>query len=103
MLEEERLHNEIRVAQATTTTTSARALRLQKQRDFLQQRALGMLRRGLKSLDELDVAKEKERKEQEEKEKSELEKRIAKASSAFPASSLVASNTALAELLAIVP
>ena len=69
----------------------------------LKTRTRNILRRGFKSLDELDTTKEKERKEQEEKEKSKLEKRIAKASPAFPASSLVASNTALAKLLAMVP
>jgi hypothetical protein len=40
---------------------AARLARLQKQHKFLKSRARDMLRRGLKSLDKLDKAKERER------------------------------------------
>jgi hypothetical protein len=44
---------------------AARLARLRKQRKFLKSRARDMLRRGLKSLDELDKAEERERLEAE--------------------------------------
>jgi hypothetical protein len=44
---------------------AARLTRLRKQRKFLKSRARDMLRQGLKSLDELDKAEERERLEAE--------------------------------------
>jgi hypothetical protein len=40
--------------------TLAKLLRLNKQEEFLQTRSIAMLQRSLKTLDELDAAKEKE-------------------------------------------
>lgn len=41
--------------------TTSKLLRLQKQREFFQDRASEMIRRGLKTMDELDAAEEEER------------------------------------------
>jgi adenine-specific DNA glycosylase len=63
--EEERLNAEEAKATATMIKTLARLARLQKQKRLLRSRARDMLRRGLKTLDELDEAEEKERLEAE--------------------------------------
>ena len=63
--EEERLNTEEAKATATMIETSARLARLQKQKKLLRSRARDMLRRGLKTLDELDAAEEAERLERE--------------------------------------
>ena len=57
--------------------TTTKLLRLQKHKKFLRKRAGEMLRRGLKTMDELDEAEEKERKDKEEAERRELEARAA--------------------------
>jgi len=67
--EEERLSSEEAKATATAAEAMARLSRLQKQKKFLRSRAKDMLRRGLKTLDELDAAEEKERLEKEEMER----------------------------------
>ena len=47
----------------------AKILRLEKQKALLKERAKEMSRRGLKFLEELDAAEEKERQEKEEQER----------------------------------
>jgi hypothetical protein len=54
---------------AEEEATTAKLLRLQRQRKFLRKRAREMLRRGLKTMDELDEAEEKERQEKENSER----------------------------------
>jgi hypothetical protein len=64
-LEEERLKNELLRVQQLAAEMSARAVRLQKQRDALQSKALRMMRLGLQTLDELDAQEEKEKEEKD--------------------------------------
>lgn len=59
--EEDRLEAEILRTQQVLAENSAKAARLFKQRTQLRSRAREMLRRGLKTLDELDAVEEKER------------------------------------------
>jgi hypothetical protein len=64
--------------------TLAKLLRLRKQRKFLRTRGKEMLRRGLQTLDELDMVEEQERQEADRKEKAleeELREQQARASS----------------------
>jgi hypothetical protein len=60
---ETRLDAETEKAEAAMTEVMARLTRLRKQRKFLKRRGAEMLRRGLKSMDELEEVEEKERKE----------------------------------------
>lgn len=59
--EEQRIENEREV-------TLARLLRLDKQQQFLKRRGREMLKRGLKTLDELDAEEERERQKVAEQE-----------------------------------
>jgi hypothetical protein len=63
--EEKRLTNEWRETQERLLEMQAKLLRLDKQRELFRTRAAEMLRRGLKSIAELDEAEEKERLEEE--------------------------------------
>ncbi len=67
--EEERIEREEAEASAAASAALAKLQRLQKQKRFLKNRAGEMLRRGLKTLDELDEAEEREREEEERKQK----------------------------------
>ena len=59
--EEERLRSETRATRDTVATALARLNRLEQQQDLLKTRGAEMLRRGLKTLDELDAAEARER------------------------------------------
>jgi hypothetical protein len=74
-LEEKRLKEERQIALQTIAAASARLARLEKQQEFVRKRAGDMLRRGLKTLDELEAQEEKEKQEKEEREREEREKR----------------------------
>ena len=74
----------------------AKLLRLDRQEQFLEDREKEMLRRGLRSLDELDAAEEEERLEKERKEKEEVEQRGREAQAATSAASVDASSDPLA-------
>ena len=73
--EKERLSSEWR-------STQAKLLRLDRQREFLEKRAGELIRRGLKTMDELDEAEEKEKQEQERA--TALAEQAAKDAEAFP-------------------
>lgn len=62
--EEERLEREVAAAIQQAQEAFARQLRLMKQQKLLKTRASEMLRRGLKTLDQLDEVEEKERLQQ---------------------------------------
>lgn len=68
-LEEERLKFERDTAFEAAMAGLARVRELELRQQELRERGMEMLRRGLKTLDELDEAEEKERREAEEKEK----------------------------------
>lgn len=63
--EEERLEREVAAAIQQAQEAFARQLRLMKQQKLLKSRASEMLRRGLKTLDQLDEVEEKERLQQD--------------------------------------
>jgi hypothetical protein len=63
--EETRLKNERDAAFQLMEESMARVKRLEKQQEFLKRKGKDMLRRGLKTMDELDEAEEKERQEKE--------------------------------------
>jgi hypothetical protein len=67
--EEERLDAELLRTQQVIAENSARAARIMKQRGQLKSRAREMLRRGLRTLDELDEAEAKEKEEKEAQER----------------------------------
>ena len=67
-VEWEKLEREERRLQEEEEEAMAKILRLRKQQRLFRSRAKDMLRRGLKTMDELDEAEEKERKEAEAKE-----------------------------------
>lgn len=71
--EEERLAFETRITREAVATAMAKLNRLELQKDLLRKRGHEMLRRGLKSLDELDAAEEKERVDQERVENERVE------------------------------
>jgi len=60
---EERLERETEETAQVMATAAAKLARLQKQKKLLRTRAKDMLKRGLKTLDELDEAEAKEREE----------------------------------------
>jgi len=70
-LEKEQLKSEQQIVLQTIVATLAWLAQLEKQQEFLCCCAGKMLRRGLKTLNELDAQEEKERLEQETKEKEE--------------------------------
>jgi hypothetical protein len=61
--EEERIRVARREAVELLARTSAKLARLDKQQEFLRRRGRDMLRRGLKTMDELDEVEEKEKTE----------------------------------------
>ena len=65
------IDTQIRSLEAEKAEAMAKVLRLQKQEDFLRKRKLEMTRRGLRYLEELDAAEEKERLEAEKQTASE--------------------------------
>jgi hypothetical protein len=65
--EEERLRFEKDKALRLMSETTARILRLEKQQEFLKSKGRDMLRRGLKTLDELEEAEAKEKQMEEER------------------------------------
>ena len=67
--EEEKTTQALAKISQEMTEKAARLARLRKQRNFLHKRAGEMLRRGLKTMDELDEAEEKERQDEIQKEK----------------------------------
>ena len=85
----------LRKAQAEMNEAVNRLSRLRKQKQFLRRRAADMLRRGLRTMDELDAAEEEERLERERKEK-EVEQREREAQAATSAASADASSDPLA-------
>ena len=75
--EQERLDEEEEKAASLMAVTAARLARLRKQRKFLQARGSELIRRGLKTMDELEEAEEKERLEKEKIEMERVEKETA--------------------------
>jgi hypothetical protein len=67
--EEIHLKNERDAAFRSAMESLARMERLEKQQEFLKRKGKDMLRRGLKTMDELDEAEEKERQEKENSER----------------------------------
>jgi hypothetical protein len=65
----ERLEQEAEETAQLIVTVAAKLARIQKQQRLLRTRAQDMLRRGLKSLDELDEVEAKEREEKEVQER----------------------------------
>ncbi len=63
--EEDRLRLETRMTREAVATAMARLNRLEQQQDLLKTRGAEMLRRGLKTLDELEEVEERERQEAE--------------------------------------
>jgi hypothetical protein len=76
----ERLEAEEEKASAQAQEAMARVSRLRKQKAFLRARGRELLRRGLRTLNELDDVEEKERKEKEEAESREQQARAASSS-----------------------
>ena len=68
--EEERLRLEKEITLQAVQAGLARMARLEKQQDHLKRRGAEMLRRGLKTLDELEAQEEKEKQEREVAEQS---------------------------------
>ncbi|KAM0124397.1 hypothetical protein ACHAO1_011058 [Botrytis cinerea] len=73
-LEEEKAFAESQVLSAKSQELTARILRLRRQQDFLRKREKEMIRRDLRTLEELDLAEENERLEKEKLEKEHVEK-----------------------------
>jgi hypothetical protein len=73
----------------------AKLLRLERQEEFLRKRGLDMLRRGLRSLEDLEKAEDEDRRERERKEKEETERREQEAPAATSAASTGASSDPL--------
>jgi hypothetical protein len=71
--EESRLRSEEDAALRSMHESLARLERLWKQQEFLKSKGKDMLRRGLKTMDELDEAEEKERQEKENSERANRE------------------------------
>jgi hypothetical protein len=84
-VEEERLEKERETALLLAEQSLARARRLEKQQKFLRSRGKDMVRRGLKTLDELDEAEAKERQMESERATAEA--------AAMPSNVLVLSST----------
>ncbi|CAG8971363.1 hypothetical protein HYALB_00006912 [Hymenoscyphus albidus] len=81
-LEEERLKFERDMAFEAAMAGLARVRELEQRQQELRERGIDMVRRGLRTLDELDVAEEKERKEKEkDEEKKKMEEEAARLAS----------------------
>jgi hypothetical protein len=65
--EEERIRSARQAAVELMAVTSARLARLEKQQEFLRRRGRDMLRRGFRTLDELEAVEEKERQDEKAK------------------------------------
>jgi hypothetical protein len=76
------LEREEQRLQSEKTEALAKVMRLERQQQFLRQRGKDMLKRGLKTMDELDAAEEKERKDKEREERLQAEANAA--ALAFP-------------------
>ena len=91
--EESRLEAEEEAAALAEQEAFARRMRIRRMQKLLKERGAEMLRRGLKTLDELDAAEEHERKETKEKE--EAARRALLATSASSPGAVDASGNSL--------